>query len=431
MAEPKLPPPPETTDLTSLRPTSSRLTGIDAFRGFVMLAMASAGLGIPQVAKHFPADSPWQSIAHQLEHVAWRGGVFWDMIQPSFMFLVGVALPFSYRSRQSQGQSWGRMFAHALWRSIVLVALGVFLSSTGSKQTHFTFANVLCQIGLGYMVIFLLVRCSPRTQLIAALAILAADWLLFVVYPLPGTGIDRQSLSVPSDWTPLTGFLAHWDKNTNVAAAFDRWFLNLFPRPGGKPFVFNEGGYATLNFIPSIATMIFGLMAGELLRSDRSGLAKIRVLAAAAAIGVLAAMALDLTICPIVKRIWTPTWTLYSTGLTCGMLVFFYGATDLIGFRRWAYPLVVVGANSIAMYVMAQLLKPFVASSLKIHLGVPWKALAANPSVDRFAADRFGFHLAPTLFGGPYGPIAQSASVLLVLWLVCWWMYRRNIFLKV
>jgi predicted acyltransferase len=186
----------------------SRLVGLDAYRGLVMLAMASSGFAFTKVARQFPDSPTWRTLAYQFEHVPWRGCSFWDLIQPSFMFMVGVALPFSYASRRAQGQSQATLFGHALWRSLVLVALGVFLSSTSSKQTNYTFANVLCQIGLGYMVVFLLLGRSPRVQMATALTILAGYWLFFATYPVPGSGLDRKALGVPDDWPALTGFSA-------------------------------------------------------------------------------------------------------------------------------------------------------------------------------------------------------------------------------
>jgi predicted acyltransferase len=410
-----------------------RLVGLDAYRGFIMLAMASSGFGFAQVARHFPDSAAWQAVSHQFQHLPWQGCTFWDMIQPSFMFMVGVALPFSYASRRAAGQAWSRLFGHALLRSLVLIALAVFLASTGGKyqQTNFIFTNVLAQIGLGYMVVFLLVDRSPRVQLAAALLILAGYWLLFVAYPLPSPGFDRKALGIPANVPEFAGLFAHWNMNTNAAAAFDRWLLNLFPRPANDPFVFNEGGYATLNFVPSIATMIFGLMAGELVRSSRTAAAKLQTLAAAGALCLVLGTVLDATACPIVKRIWTPSWTVYSTGWALWQLAFFYGLTDVAGYRRWAFPLGVVGVNSIAIYMMSQLLKPFVASTLRTHFGTTWSALAKAPAVDAFVYEQTGMHLDPHLFGGLYGPIFQSASVLFVLWLACLWMYRQRIFVKV
>jgi predicted acyltransferase len=383
----------------------TRLQSLDAYRGFVMLAMASGGFALGALAAKYPSMG-LKLLAHHTDHVAWRGCSFWDLIQPSFMFIVGVAMPFSYATRLSQGQTWNRLLGHAIVRSLVLVALGVFLSSAWSKQTNYTFVNVLAQIGLGYPFVFLLLGRSPRTQLGALMLILVSYWALFAAYPSPGPDFDYQDVGVNGDWTLLTGFLAHWEKNANVAADFDCWFLNLFPRPQDKVFLFNEGGYATLNFIPSIATMLAGVLAGELLRSTRSVRTKFGTLLSVAVACLLVGSALDGTVCPIVKRIWTPSWVVYSTGWTCGMLAAFYLVIDVAGFRRWAFPLIVVGMNSIAIYVMAQLMKPFVRNQLEIHLG-------------------------RSIFQGPYGDVVRSASVLLVFWVICYWMYKQKIFVKV
>src|SRR5688572_19402885 len=122
---------------------TNRLVSLDAYRGFVMLAMASGGLGLARVARQFPDSRLWDNIAYQVDHAAWRGCSFWDLIQPSFMFIVGVAMPFSYARRIQQGQSWPKMFLHAIVRSLILIALGIFLRSTGTKGTNFTFEDVL------------------------------------------------------------------------------------------------------------------------------------------------------------------------------------------------------------------------------------------------------------------------------------------------
>src|SRR3712207_6277223 len=99
-------------------PRSTRLTSLDAYRGLVMLAMASAGLRLPEVVERLPANAPyrplWEAVAAQLEHAIWRGCTAWDLIQPSFLFIVGVAMPFSDAHRRAQGQAWRRRLAHAL-----------------------------------------------------------------------------------------------------------------------------------------------------------------------------------------------------------------------------------------------------------------------------------------------------------------------------
>jgi heparan-alpha-glucosaminide N-acetyltransferase len=387
---------------------SGRLVSLDAYRGAIMLMMASSGLGLARVAQLHPDSGLWQFIGHQTEHSQWAGFTLWDIIQPAFMFMVGVALPWSVANRSARGQSFRSMLAHAIWRALVLVLLAVFLTSAWSRQTVWSFNNVLAQIGLGYSIVFLLAFTKPRTQWLAAFGILLAYWLAFAVYPLPAADFDWASVGVPADFSFLKGFAAHWEKNTNFAAAFDRWFLNLFPRE--KPFVFSTGGYQTLNFIPSIATMIFGLLAGRLLRSKRKIAEKIKYLTLFGIGGIITGGVLALVgLCPIVKRIWTPSWTIYSTGWVTLILVVFVAIVEWRGWKRWTFPFVIVGLNPITLYCMWQLMCGFIRENIQRHFG------------------RNIFEV----FGESYSPVLQRALVLLVLWLIILWMYRRKIFLRI
>src|SRR5262249_54855351 len=150
-------------------------------------------------------------------------------------------------------------------------------------------------------------------------AILSAYWLAFALYPLPPLDFDWSAVGVPNDWPRLVGFAAHWEKNANLAATFDLWFLNLFPRE--TPFVYNAGGYQTLNFIPSLATMTFGMIAGRLIGSELAITEKLKRLVIAGIAGIVLGKTIELSgLCPIVKRIWTPSWTLFSAGLVTLML---------------------------------------------------------------------------------------------------------------
>ena len=191
-----------------------RLVSLDAYRGAIMLLMASSGLGLGEVAKQFPDSALWQFLKYQTDHAPWAGATLWDMIQPAFMFMVGVALPWSLANRLAAGQSFRRMFGHALWRALVLVLLAVFLTSAWSKQTAWVFSNVLAQIGLGYPVVFLLAFTRPRTQWLTAFAILLAYWLAFALYPLPAAGFDWQSVGVPADFGYAPATIAHRGAHT-------------------------------------------------------------------------------------------------------------------------------------------------------------------------------------------------------------------------
>jgi heparan-alpha-glucosaminide N-acetyltransferase len=390
-------------------PVPSRLHSLDALRGFTMLFMASEILRIPQVARRFPDNEFARAAASLLDHRQWAGCAPWDLIQPAFMFMVGVALPYSLARRRLDRQPFGRQLAHSVYRALLLIALGIFLRSQDRPQTYFTFEDVLTQIGLGYVFLFLLAWTRPAVQWAAAVFILVSYWAAFALYPLPPVGFDTTTVGVPVDWPHhLTGFAQHWDKNTNLASAVDQWFLNLFPRE--KPFVFNSGGYLTLNFVPSLATMIFGLLAGGLLKSATSPAEKVRALVGYGLAGLALGAALHfLGLCPIVKRIWTPSWTLFSTGWVLLILAAYYYVIDVRGYRRWTFPLVVVGMNSIAMYFLVHVIADYTSRALRIHLG------------------RSVFEV----FGPAVAPITIGAVTLGILWMMLWWMYRRRIFIRI
>jgi heparan-alpha-glucosaminide N-acetyltransferase len=229
------------------------------------------------------------------------------------------------------------------------------------------------------------------------------------LYPLPDPGFDYTQVGVRADWPHLySGFLAHFNKNANLSWAFDVWFLNLFPREA--PFRFNSGGWSTLSFIPTLATMMLGMWAGQWLMTPRTTIEKLKGLLVAGVALALAGLLLQwLHVCPIVKRIWTSSYTLYSGGLVVLMLAAFYALIEWKGWRRWSFPLLVIGANSIAVYVMSWTIEHFVSSALVRHLGT-----------------------APfAVFGPPFEPVLRGAAVLLVFWSILFWMYRRRIFLRI
>ena len=376
-----------------------RNIALDAYRGFVMLLMMAEVLRLARAARDYPGNWIWQALAFNQSHVEWAGCSLHDLIQPSFSFLVGAALPFSIASRMAKGGTFGKMFAHAVWRSLILIALGIFLRSTRGPITNFTFEDTLTQIGLGYPILFLLGFAAPPLQWSALAAILGGYWLAWGLYPVPGPGFDWQSVGVPANWTHhYTGWAAHWNKNANLGTAFDQWFLNLFPRV--KPFVYNGGGYLTLSFIPTLGTMILGLVAGRWLRASAPSI-PLRRFAIAGVAGIAAGALLHFTgVCPVVKRIWTPSWTLFSGGACFLLLALFCWLVDVKQWRRWAFPLVVVGMNSIAAYMIAHLFEDFILSSLRIHLRMTW-------------------------------PLLMGAVTLALYWLMLWWMYRRKLFLRI
>jgi predicted acyltransferase len=392
-----------------VRALGNRVVSVDAYRGLVMLLMMGEVLSLGRVARALPGSAFWAFLARQQSHVEWIGCTLHDMIQPSFSFLVGVALPFSLARRADEGQPQWHRTLHAFWRALALVLLGVFLRSTGSSQTNWTFEDTLTQIGLGYGFLYLLALRSRRVQWGALGVILVGYWLAFALYPLPGASFDWARAGVkPTDPEVLSGFAGHWGKNVNLAWAFDTWFLNLFPRK--SPFTHNGGGYATLSFVPTLGTMILGLLAGGVLRAEKQPGWKVMWFAVAGMVFLAVGTTLGLLgVCPVVKRIWTPSWVLFSGGWCFIFLASFYAIIDVSGWRKWAFPLVVVGMNSIAAYLIAHLWEGFIHEALPRHFGTAWYTFA----------------------GDAYKPLILGAAVLGVEWVILWWMYRRKIFLRV
>jgi heparan-alpha-glucosaminide N-acetyltransferase len=385
-----------------------RNIAVDAYRGLVMLLMMGEVLQFASVARAYPNSLFWHILAYNQTHVEWAGLALHDMIQPSFTFLVGVALPYSLANRLRKGENFGRQLLHTMWRSVLLVALGIFLRSLQSTQTNFTFEDTLTQIGMGYTFVFLLAHCRPKWQWTALGIILGGYWLAWALYPAPGPNFDYTAVGVPADWHyNFTGFASHWNKNSNLGQAFDLWFLNRLPRP--SRFLYNGGGYLTLSFIPTLGTMLLGLRAGEWFRSAAPKIPVKRFLIAGMLL-IAAGLLLHFAgICPIVKRIWTPSWTLFSGGICFFFLAAFSWIIDVKGYRRWAFPLVVVGMNSIAAYLMDHLWQDFIITNLHTNLG----------------------HQLFQIFGLGLEPLMLGIFVMLTYWLILYWMYRRRLFLRI
>lgn len=382
---------------------------MDAYRGLVMLLMMGEVLRFADVARSFPGNPVWQFLAFNQSHVEWAGMSLHDTIQPGFTFLAGVALPYSIRSRQRKGESFAKMLFHTMWRSVLLVALGIFLRSTAGPITYFTFEDTLTQIGLGYTFAFLLTFVRPRWQWITFAAILFGYWLAWALYPAPGPGFNYAAVGVPPNWPGhlYSGFASHWNKNSNLGQAFDVWFLNLFPRT--STFTFNGGGYLTLSFIPTLGTMLLGVIAGRWYHEAAPSIPFRRLLVAASALIALGLVCHFTGICPIVKRIWTPSWTLFSGGVCLLFLSAFSWIVDLKNHRRLAFPLVVVGTNSIAAYLIAHLWEEFIQNSFKIHLGM--KVL--------------------NILGSSIEPLFMGSLTLVAYWLILYWLYKKKIFIKI
>ena len=388
----------------------NRVASVDVYRGFVMLLMMAEVLSLQDVAKALPDSTFWQFIGFNQSHVPWTWLSLHDMIQPSFTFLVGVVLPYSIASRKNKGASFGNILSHTIKRSFILIFLGIFLRSMHSEQTYWTFEDTLTQIGLGYTFLVLISLYSQRVQIGMLVFILGAYWLAFALYPLPGADFNYTIAGVTANWEHnLSGFAAHWNKNTNFAWAFDQWFMNIFPRE--NPFLFNGGGYSTLSFIPTLGTMVLGLLAGNILNSSITASKKLKnFVSYGIGLILLGALFHFAGINPIVKRIWTPAWTIFSGGICFLFLAMFYGLIDMKDRKKGTFFLMVIGVNSIAAYVIADGgMRNVINDSLFIHLGKNFDQV----------------------LGPAYATLISGGLVLFFEWLILYWMYKKKLFIKI
>ncbi len=347
-----------------------RYVALDAYRGFIMFMLASGAFGFGALQK----DPAWGRIASWFDHVDWTGAVFWDLIQPAFMFMVGVAMPFALAARTARGATRAQNLRHVAARALRLLLLSQFLMIVADQRIYLQLINVLAQIAFTYFLTFLILQLRFRWQVLAALLLLAFHSALYFVFPGPAGAFSREG---------------------NIGQVIDKALLGYnYP-----------GYYVTINFISSTVTTLFGAWTGMLLRNPRARGEKLRILAAATVAAFAGSLALAPVI-PNVKRLWTASFTLYSTGWVLLMMLAFILVIDVWGKRRWAFPLLVVGMNSIFIYSAGFLVKGSI-----------------NHWVSAFSGD--------FKFIGTLAPVAQSCAVMLVLWYLCYWLYRHKIFIKV
>ncbi|MCB1277917.1 hypothetical protein [Prosthecobacter sp.] len=382
-----------------------RLLSIDVYRGIVMFLVGMRLMELDEVALKFPDSAIWQFIGFHSGHVPWVGCSLNDLINPSFTFLTGTSLVLSISSRIMKGQSKVAMTLHALWRSVALIFLGIFIRSLGRDTTNWTFDETLTQMGLGYMVVFALAFCGTKTRLFWCGAFLVAHWLIFALHPVLPPHADPDAFNVPEGWNhDVGGFFAHWNHNRNAGWSFDLWLLNEFPRV--RPYVGYLGGYTTLNVLSTIPTMILGLMAGTWLKQTTQPTRRL-VIAGTSLIAISLGIHFG-GICPIIKHLWTPSWALFSGGCVFLTLATLHYLVDMRQWRSWTFPFVVMGMNSLTFYLMRHTLEVPLAKGLKQHLG---KGVFQ-------------------ILGRPMQPVLIGACSLTILWLIVFWMHRRKLYLK-
>lgn len=363
---------------------SQRLYSLDALRGFDMLWIAGGDELFHHIAD--ASHSPfWEAIANQFTHPAWNGFHLYDLIFPLFLFIAGVATPYSIASRLKKGQTKQQVLLHVIKRGLILVLLGIIYNNGLEIQpvSQMRFASVLGRIGLAYMfanIIFLYTK--QRGQIIWFCALLIGYWLMLKFNSAPG--FPRGDLTMQG----------------NFASYIDRLFLpgRLYEK------IHDPEGIAST--IPAIGTGLLGILTGNFLKNNPITPSKKALwMAIAGVIALVLAQIWNLDF-PINKNLWTSSFVLRVGGLSLLLLALFYYIIDVCGRKKWAFFFKVIGMNSILIYMSGQF----------INWGYTNNAF---------------FKWLGQLIGDPYNAVVLSITFLAIEWVFLYVLYRKKIFLKV
>lgn len=373
----------------TLAPLSSRLMSLDLFRGATIAGMILVNNAGDEASSYWP-----------LRHAQWNGWTPTDLVFPFFLFIVGVAMPFSFSSRLKRGESRLDLFRHVLWRGVALFGLGMFLNGfpqydLGSWRVY----GVLQRIAICYVISAILALWTKwRVWIVAIAGCLLGYWIVMRFVPVPGFGIPTHDI-------PLL------DPDRNLAAWLDRQLL------AGHLYEGTRDPEGVLSTIPAVATSLLGMLTGQWLRSSRSAHRKVLGMALFGLIGVATGTLLDIGF-PINKKLWTSSYVIFTAGMALLCLALCYWMVDFKQWRgRWTKPLLVFGMNAIAAYVFAELISHLLDH---IHTGQ-------------------GIGLQDSVYEGLFEPLASpanasllyAAAYVLICWAAMWVLYRKGIFVRI
>lgn len=362
----------------------SRVLSLDALRGFDMFWIMGGEEIFHTLAKN--TGSPfWTAISDQFEHPAWNGFHFYDLIFPLFLFIAGVATPYSVGRELEKGTPRKKLLLRVIRRGLILVLLGIMYNN-GLKihpLSEIRFCSVLGRIGLAYMfanIIYLYTK--QLGQIIWFASLLIGYWLLLSLTSAPGH--PRGDLT-------MEGNFASWVDRTILPG---RLYLGIHDPEG------------LMSTIPAIGTGLLGILTGNFLKnSSFSPSAKAARMAVAGVISLVLALAWN-TIFPINKNLWTSSFVLNVGGISLLLLACFYYIIDVRGYRKWAFFFSVIGMNSILIY-------------LSPHF-INW----------HYMTDGF-FYWVGQLIPTPWNALAMVFCFLTVKWAFMYFLYRKKIFLRV
>jgi predicted acyltransferase len=364
-----------------------RMEALDVFRGITIAGM---------ILVNNPGT--WSAIHDPLEHAAWHGWTPTDLVFPFFLFIVGVSITLALGRRVESASAPRGVYVKIIRRASIIFALGLLLAAFPfDNVANVRIPGVLQRIAVCYFfasIIFL--KTTWRTQSLVAAALLVLYYLLMTLVPVPSYGAGDLSME------------------GNLAAYIDRRVLTVHT---WKPLYDPEG---ILSTIPALATALCGVLAGHLLRSQKSPIEKVSAMFVAGAVGVASGWVWNFWF-PINKALWTSSYVLLSAGLALQFLALCYWLIDIHKYRRWAAPFLIFGSNALAVYFLSEL------SSRIISLVTLTRADGGAISLKAFIYEN--------LFASWATPV--NASLMFAVSTVLLWLglmsllYRRKIFIKV
>jgi predicted acyltransferase len=389
------PPAPPSEITTANAISSGRLICLDIFRG-----LAVAGMIL--------VDNPGsdEKVYWPIAHAEWNGWTPADFIFPSFLFLVGVSMVFSFAKRREKGDSRRKIMVHVFVRSLLLIAVGLFVNASPFIGVDFhtlRFEGVTQRIALCYVAAAILELWSDRRgQITAIAACLLGYWALLRFVPVPGLGVPGRDIPF-------------MDPNQNLTAWLDR---KLFM---GHLFDGTRDPEGILSTIPAIATTLLGVLTGHWLRSRKTAATKVIAMLLAGICGMVAGEVWNIWF-PINKNLWTSSFVLFSGGFALVFLALLYWMLEIKGWRgAWTIPILVLGANAIA---------GFVADSLVYGPGYTFTVKHADGTTlswhDAAQAKLVLFGASP-----PNASLIYSLGAVLFCWILLWLLWRKRVFLKV
>jgi predicted acyltransferase len=375
---------------STIAPHKKRLASLDAFRGLTIALM---------IVVNCPGDPT--SVFAILGHSPWNGWTFADTVFPSFIFIVGVSLVFSFANREEDHNTNRSFELKILRRTIVLFLLGIFLNSFPSFETaNIRIPGVLQRIAVCYLLTSLIVlKTGLRGRILWLIGTLASYWLAMRLFPVPGIG---------------AGVL---EPGKNFAAWVDSFFLKGHMWSYYGNMWDPEGIVST---IPAVSTALFGVLTGQWLRSSASERRKVWGMVCAGLALLLAGYLLDRWL-PINKSLWTSTFSIFMAGLALVFLAFFHWLIDIADFSRWAKPFIILGLNPITIYVLSEMLDVTLRGlDLVVHKG---REMSCQLFLFRSLCIPFG--------EAKIASLLYALGILLCMYVVAWIMWRKRIFIKV